>query len=513
MAVIVRNLRVGIAGALTLWTAAVVADPAQESLDERVLLVETGLRPALKERGDPPVRWSMAERMTYHGVPGVSVAIIENGEIILARGYGVLRKGASAAVDSNTVFSVGSVSKVGAAMTAHALVRDGVLDLDTDVNEYLQRWKLAQGKASGGKPATLRGLMSHTAGLNVHGFDDFLPGEALPSTVDVLTGRGAAKSAPVTFIHEPGTISDYSGGGTTITGLVVADVTGLSFAEAARKHLFQPLNMSRSTYTQPLPASHGNIANAHDSNGKPNAEPRGWHSFPEDAASGLWTTPSDAAAMLIALRDSYLGKPGAFLTRDHAIDVLTEVGPSKVGLGPFLRGSGATRRFGHEGSNESYKALAHLYLNSGQGAVIFTNGANGAELYQEIVRSIADVFAWPESYETTIDSSIVQNAQLKQFAGSYTHSPLDPRDKRTTFGEIRKFQIELRDSGIAMGITVPLDGGVQRYLEFPLKPISHNHFVDEAGQRRFEFVLGTYGELEGIIVRHDGYAAFYSGDS
>ncbi|MEM9313128.1 MAG: serine hydrolase domain-containing protein [Pseudomonadota bacterium] len=498
-----------LAGVSFSVSLASLAATDEAGLAQRIHNFENGLRPALHQRGTAPLRWNLAERMVHHGVPGVSLAIIERGEIVYAGGYGVARAGSDSAVDRDTVFSVGSVSKVGAALTAHALVRDGVLDLDADINRYLQRWKLEPDATAAGRVVTLRGLMSHTAGLNVHGFDDFLPDEALPGVVDILSGRGAAKSRPVGFIHEPGSVSDYSGGGTTVTGLAIADVTGMDFQEAARKHLFEPLAMRRSTYEQPLPASHGNIAHAHDDKGRPNAEPRGWHSFPETAASGLWTTPSDTAAMLITLRDSYFGKPGAFLSRAHAQDVLTEVGPGRVGLGPFLRGSGTTRRFGHEGSNESYKALAQLYLDSGKGAVIFTNGARGADLYREMLRSIADAFDWPESEVTLVDPGVVQPALLDTFQGDYAVEPVDPRDKRTTFGEMQVFSIVSHDEGIAMALTVPLDGGGFKDVEYPLHAIARNEFVDAEGQRRFEFVLGTYRNLEGIILRHEGYAAFY----
>ncbi|MEM6543726.1 MAG: serine hydrolase domain-containing protein, partial [Pseudomonadota bacterium] len=226
---------------------AAFADYPKEELSSRLKRFEAGLRPALQQRGEEPVRWSLVERMDQHGVPGVSVVIMDDGEIIHARGYGTARADSDLPVDTETVFSVGSVSKIGAAMTAHALVAEGVLDLDTDVNQYLKRWTLPSDEAAPGKVITLRGLMSHTAGLNVHGFADFLPGEPLPGVVDVLSGRGPAKSAAVRVIHEPGSVSDYSGGGTTVTGLVISDSTGLSFNDAAQKYLFEPLGMTRST--------------------------------------------------------------------------------------------------------------------------------------------------------------------------------------------------------------------------------------------------------------------------
>jgi CubicO group peptidase (beta-lactamase class C family) len=327
--------------------------------------------------------------MEHYGVPGVSVAVIEDGEVLWAKGYGVKQAGSSDPIDTETVFSVGSVSKVGVAAITLRLVDERGLDLDRDVNGYLRRWQVPPNEFTAHEPVTLRRIMSHTAGLTVHGFGDYLPGEALPDIVEILDGTGPAKNPPVRVDRLPGSTSRYSGGGTMVEQLVIEDVTGLGFTEAARVYLFEPLRMNRSTYENPLPADHGNIARAHGPDGAPVALPRGWQSMPEAAASGLWTTPTDCARLIIALVESYHGDGDTFLAHRTAQDMMTPVPPSIFGLGPEIDGEGPTRNFVHGGANDSYRAFMAGYLAEGDGLVVFTNGTRGEELIREIRRAVA----------------------------------------------------------------------------------------------------------------------------
>lgn len=362
-------------------------------LESRIRIFESSLRPR-GEGSDPSIRWTIEERMAHHGVAGVSVAVIEDGALLWAKGYGLKQAGTDDATDVGSVFSVGSVSKVGTAAITLRLVDEGLLDVDRPVNEYLQRWKVPSNELTEREPVTLRRIMSHTAGLTVHGFQDFQPGEDLPDVVQILNGAPPAKNPPVRVDLLPGSEFRYSGGGTTVEQLVIEDVTGLTFAEAARKYLFEPLGMSRSTYQNPLPAAHGNIARAHGPDGTPRALPRGWEAMPEAAASGLWTTPSDYARLIIALIESYQGDGDTFLSYETARDMMTEVPPSIFGLGPEVGGEGPTRNFVHGGANDSYRAWMAGYLAEGDGLVIFTNGARGSDLISEI-RMAVDAAGWP----------------------------------------------------------------------------------------------------------------------
>ena len=200
-------------------------------------------------------------------------------------------------------------------------------------------------------------------------------------------------------MFEPGAMMDYSGGGTTVSQVLITDVTGLDYPTATARYVTEPLGMSRSTMVNPLPASHGNIARAHDRNGDPTALPRGWEAMPEMAASGFWTSANDLGAFVVALMDSYAGE-GDFLPRAVAADMMTRVPRSWHGLGPRLNGEGETRVFHHGGSNNSYRARIEGHLGTGQGIVLLTNGTNGAALYGEVRKAVEEAFGWAVTAET-----------------------------------------------------------------------------------------------------------------
>ncbi len=328
---------------------------------------------------------TIEERMKLHRVPGVSIAVIKNGKLLFAKGYGVKQAGTKDKVNGETVFSVGSVSKVAAATATLRLVEQGKLNLDTDVNQYLTSWKVAENKYTKKQPVTLMHILSHTAGFTIHGFRDFQPGEKLPSALDTLMGRYPAKHNAVEVVFTPGTNFRYSGGGITVEQLVIEETTKLDFVRAAKKLVFDPLKMTRSTFQNPIPASHGNIARAHDANGEPRALPRGWEAMPEMAASGLWTTPTELATLIIALIDAYNGESSSILSETLVKDMMTRIEPGEFGLGPELLQADL---FQHGGSNESYKAFMVANLKTGNGVVVLTNSASGRRIVDEIVETM-----------------------------------------------------------------------------------------------------------------------------
>lgn len=385
----------------------------------RIAAFESGFRPSGDAEGGP---WTIEERMAEYGVAGMSIAVIEGGELEWAKGYGVLQAGGAEPVNTETVFSVGSVSKVGTAAATLRLVDAGRLDLGRDVNELLESWQVPPYDFDG--TVTLRRIMSHTAGLTVHGFADYQPGAELPTTVQILEGSPPAKSPPVFVDIAPGSMFRYSGGGVTVEQLVIEEEMGSDYPSAARELVFDPLGMSRSTYEEPLPESWGNIAKAHDAEGKPRALPRGYEAMPETGASGLWTTPSDYAKLVIAFIDSYRGEPGSFLSQDLAREMMTEVEPGAYGLGPALSGEGPTRHFLHGGANDSYRAYMQGNLGTGDGVVIFTNGERGAPLAFEALGSVAAAEGWdpavisgPPAPEIPEEST--EGVDLSVYEGTY----------------------------------------------------------------------------------------------
>ena len=193
---------------------------------ERVL---SGLRPPLEVTGRPTVKWTLAERMAYHEVPGVSIAVISGGRVEWARGIGVKEAGKADSITPTTLFQAASISKPVAATGMLRLVERGTLQLDTNVNGYLKSWKVPENKFTTTEKVTLRRIASHTAGLTVHGFPGYSPTDPIPTVVQVLDGAKPANTRPVRVDTTPGAISRYSGGGTTIMQQLLVDVTGKPF--------------------------------------------------------------------------------------------------------------------------------------------------------------------------------------------------------------------------------------------------------------------------------------------
>jgi CubicO group peptidase (beta-lactamase class C family) len=337
--------------------------------------------------------WSIEQRLTAHEVPGAAVAIIDNGEIVWAKGYGTALAGSEIEVDVQTVFSVGSISKLVNAALILRLVAEKKIDLDIDVNTYLKSWKIPENSFSKVNKVTLRSILSHTSGFSQHGFDDYLPGDKLPTALETLNGIEPAKNDPVRLVFSPSQEMRYSGGGITVSQVIVEDITGLSYNDAANKYVFEPLGMNRSTFINPLPNDYGNVAKSHDEYGEPTALPRGWEAMPEMAASGLWTNVLDVSQFIIALMKS-LTCESDFLPPEIAKDMMTRVENSWHGLGPRLNGNNETQVFHHGGANDSYRAWVEGHPQNKSGIVIFTNGTDGHWIHKEMRKSAEDEFCW-----------------------------------------------------------------------------------------------------------------------
>lgn len=314
-----------------------------------------------------------------HNLPGVSFAFIKDGNIHSTRQYGKLQKSKADLINSETMFSVGSISKVVNAFLILKLVDSGKLDLDTDINQYLIDWKVPQNRFTKSGPVTLRHILSHTSGFSVHGFADYLPEEPIPTTLQVLNGLAPAKNEKVALIFPVGSKEKYSGGAITITQKIVEDITGLPYHEAAQKLLIAPLGLKRTSYENPLPSHWKNVAKAHNESGEEVALPRGYQTMPEAAASGLWTSPSDLAQILIAVYASLEAHSDSFISKNLATQMITKVGPSKFGLGPGISSHKGDKLMQHAGANESYRAYFCFYFEKGTGYVGFTNGTNGMD--------------------------------------------------------------------------------------------------------------------------------------
>jgi CubicO group peptidase (beta-lactamase class C family) len=372
---------------LIFATSGLPADePAGADLKMKIRAVETGLGPAVRAAGKPARHWALAERMDHYKNPGLSIAVINEGRIEWARGYGVKAAGDPEPVTSETLFQAGSISKPVAALVALSLVESGRLELDSDVNATLKSWKVPSNEFNEQSPVTLRGILSHTAGLTVHGFPGYAAGAPVPTVVQVLDGEKPANTAPVRVDTVPGRAWRYSGGGYTVMQLLVQDVTGQAFPDAAKEFVLAKLGMDRSTYEQPLPERLRPQAATGHNGGVPIAGR--YHTYPEMAAAGLWTTPTDLACVAVEVQRTLRGESNRVLSPVDMERMLTP-GLGGYGLGFTIGGSGDARTFSHGGVDEGFQAMLVGYSRIGKGAVVMTNGNRGLALIGELLRSVA----------------------------------------------------------------------------------------------------------------------------
>lgn len=408
-------------------------------LAERIQRVEAGTLSVAVEDGQPPVQLTLQKLMEIYKVPGLSVAVIDNFEIAWAKGYGVTEMGTSSPVTPHTMFQAGSVSKPVAAAGALFLVQEGKLSLDENINNKLKSWKLPENELTREQKVTLRRLLSHTAGLTVHGFPGYDVDEPVPSVPQLLDGEPPANTEAVRVNTVPGAKWSYSGGGTVIAQQLMEDVAGKPFQDLMRAILFDKIGMDDSTFEQPLPpARHAMAASGTHWDGT-TVHGR-WHTYPEMAAGGLWTTASDLAKFAIEIALSRKGMANRVLSQSMVQEMLrpqtelpTEVSfgkkenPARMGLGFFLGDETRPDLFGHIGDDEGFEAMLIMDAGTGQGAAIMTNSQFGTLVYDYLTDSIAQEYGWknyapadrPAAGATAILMTIVQSRGIRAALHQY----------------------------------------------------------------------------------------------
>ncbi|WP_400079745.1 serine hydrolase domain-containing protein [Winogradskyella sp. R77965] len=306
-------------------------------------------------------------------VPGIAIAIIEDGQVIYKKGIGFADITAQTKMSSTTGFNIGSISKLFTAWGIMKLVEKDKIGLDIPVEDYLTRWKLPESNFDNSK-VTIRGLLSHTAGISVHGYPGFHPDAKLPSLETSLNGDNGPVKADekVEVVIEPQTKFQYSGGGYTILQLLIEEISGISFETYMQTEVFKPLNMKRTSFTMDKNILK-NSAKPYDENG----EEVYIEQFTAKAAAGLHTNLED----LIIFAKATLGD-NEVLTKETIEEMMTllPITKSKRGAqglgyqGYFL---GPITAKGHAGSNTGWEAGFMLDVEHNSGIIMLTNGSNG----------------------------------------------------------------------------------------------------------------------------------------
>jgi CubicO group peptidase (beta-lactamase class C family) len=365
--------------------------------------------------------WTLTERMKKYNINGLSISLIHNYKIEWARGYGFAHVAEKRPVTEETLFQAASISKSLNSVGVLKLAQEKRLDLNSDINKYLVTWKFPYDEKSKNKVITLANILSHTGGLTISGFPGYAKGEVLPSIPQILDGQKPANTGPVRSSTEPGKRVIYSGGGVTISQMIVMDITNKPYDIYMKENVLDLLGMTSSSFTQPPPASKEKLlATGYKADGR---EVTGrYHIYPEQAAAGLWTNPNDLCRYIIETQLSYKGESSKVLTPEMTRLRLTPV-LEDAALGAFVnsRVTGSFKYFNHNGGNEGFCCTAIGCINDGEGLVIMTNtDSNNNSILEEIANSVATVYKWKDYYLPEIKKVVdVETSILDKYVGKY----------------------------------------------------------------------------------------------
>jgi CubicO group peptidase (beta-lactamase class C family) len=344
--------------------------------------------------GDGPLApLILTAAMQKANVPGLSIAVIRDYAVVWTKAYGIADVERQQPVTTETLFQAASISKPITAMAAMRLVQEGRLVLDEDVNKVLASWKVPTATAWQA-PVTPRALMSHTSGSDDgFGFPGYDPDAPRPTLVQILNGESPSNVGKVLFARPPFQAYKYSGGAVTLMQLALGDLTHQPFAAFMRTSVLGPLGMNDSTYEQPISEPMASrTARGHDGDGQ--AQGVKWHVYPEQAAAGLWTTPSDLAKAAIEVQKALRGPKGEVLTQASAREMTTP-----VGVGPFAVGFEIDKRgegwyFSHGGGNWGFRCMLLAHVRKGYGVAVMTNSDSGGPLLTEVIARVAAACKW-----------------------------------------------------------------------------------------------------------------------
>ncbi|WP_210489145.1 serine hydrolase domain-containing protein [Rufibacter aurantiacus] len=387
-------------------------------VEEQIKQVEHSLFSWVRIKGKPD--WTIAERMAFYKVNGLSLAVIKDYKIEWTKAYGWADTAERQPVTPATLFQAASIGKSLHALGCLKLVEEGKISLDADINDYLRSWQFPYDTASQNQKISLSRLLSHTAGLSVHGYDGYKVGAALPNLFQIVNGKSPANSPAVRSEFAPGLKFQYSGGGYEISELMVEDQTGLSYGEYMKKRVFGPLRMRNTTYELvPSGRFKKRLATAYRSDGQSIGSK--YHLYPEKACgAGLWSTAEDIARFVIGVQLALKGEPDQILSPQMARQMVSPPGPdSTYGYGVFLEKRGGVSYFQHSGLNEGFSSQYFGSMEGGNGVVVLVNSDN-TRFAQEVINSVATVYGWkgfaPFSQKTAIALS---EEELSKFVGKY----------------------------------------------------------------------------------------------
>lgn len=388
-----------------------------EKLADRIKEVENNLGLWAKDLNSK--KYDLQDRMAKYNINGLSIAVIKNYKIDWVKGYGFADVNHKKPVTINTLFQAGSISKSLNGVGILKLVQDKKLDLNTDINDYLKTWNFPYDQVSNNKKITLANLLSHTAGLSGHGFSGYTKGDKIPSIYETLDGKKPANSEPVRSEDEPGKTAVYSGGGITISQLIVTDITGELYQDYMWNQILRPMGMTNSFFNQPpIKSKERFLAVGYSSDGSA-VNDIGYNIYPEQAAAGLWTNPTDLAKYVIETQLALEGKSEKVLNQEMTRLRLTPFIDDESALGVFIKQKGSEKYFTHSGGTNGFISEYIGSFENGNGVVVMTNSGNPG-ISTEIFNSVSQIYGWKDFYRPVEKKTTsLADSVMRKYIGKY----------------------------------------------------------------------------------------------
>lgn len=403
----------------------------EKKLQELISRIENGLQSNVRIQYGDSVHiktYNIEERIKELNIPGVSIAVLYKGELQWAKGYGFTDTSQTQKITTETLFQAGSISKPIAGTRALQLYEEGIIGLDTNINNYLKRWNVSDNEFTVKEKVTPRRILNHSASLAVRGFPGYSINDTVPDLLGVLKGEG--NTGPIYVYDEPGKKVGYSGGGYTVLQLMLEDMEQGNFSQIMQEKILDPLGMNSSTYENPLPEKyHYKAASGHNSDGTVISGK--WHTYPEMAAAGLWSTPSELLMWAHEMQQTLQTQKDGFLSTKTVNEMIKDYGNNQ-GLGPYT----VEHVFGHGGSTEGFISDLRIWKDHPISVAIMVNCSRGNSFIQELFLGIAEEYNLPGIYHRLRKYNAQSKEELAQYEGTYEFS----KDSRAT--------IKVKDNGL-----------------------------------------------------------------
>jgi CubicO group peptidase (beta-lactamase class C family) len=379
-------------------------------------LLEQGLRAQVKFADEQEPLFSIADQMSLHNIPALSLAVMEGGELAWTGTYASTSSVAHSRLNCDSLFQAASLSKPVTLMAILRMHNAGMIDLDQNIESYLKHMVLPQGLQSTHNPVTLRNILAHTSGITPGGYEGYAQGQPMPSDVEVLTGAAGVNSPAIEVVAVPNEQVMYSGGAYTLAELALQDVFDDTFSNIMNRWILQPLEMGIADFSQPLPATKNSlVARGHDVNGV--VVPGGWNNHPEQAAAGLWSNAADLAKLLLDMHHAYHGKGKLFTKND--IELILNDERQGQAYGFIINRTDTSVAITHFGGNVGYRSGMTIDLVSGDGLVYLTNSDSGGSLGNDLLYSASQIYEWQHFQQTTVKRAQVDTQVLMGLSGDY----------------------------------------------------------------------------------------------